>query len=295
MQTTKSHFSRIMGVTVLLLTGGIALVSAQTPDTDGDAGGDWNATNNRPSEPASTGKVWRCSFDQKYYTITYSNGMQVRPINSGQLSADVPLTIDKKGRQKLEGHWSSGTSGGLVVIQGMDSGQISGHMLVPINGVAAFACNSRKASIIFSLGQPQPVCTVESVSWTLLPDMSTSQAVQEEMQASSQGAETAVVQSYAGDNSAATDVDNSLVGTWSNETATAVSYTSTRLELRADGTYTKSFGARPPGMGGGVVGAPTFGDTHTGTWTVAGPMRVQLSGDGRHSPYLQNLSLLSRR
>ena len=48
---------------------------------------------------------------------------------------------------------------------------------------------------------------------------------------------------------AAAPSDNSLVGTWSNETATAVNYTKTRLVLRADGTYTKTFGARPPRHG----------------------------------------------
>jgi hypothetical protein len=89
--------------------------------------------------------------------------------------------------------------------------------------------------------------------------------------------------------------DNSLVGTWSNETATAVSYTKTRLVLRADGTYTKTFGARPPGMGGGVVGAPTWGDTHSGTWTVVGSMKVRLSGDGKHDPYIQDLNLLTKQ
>lgn len=85
-----------------------------------------------------------------------------------------------------------------------------------------------------------------------------------------------------------------LVGVWSNETATAVNYVKTRLVLRPDGTYTKTFGARPPTMGGGVVGAPTWGDTHSGTWTQTGPMRVTLSGDDRHSAYEQDLTRLQR-
>lgn len=85
-----------------------------------------------------------------------------------------------------------------------------------------------------------------------------------------------------------------FVGVWSGETATAVMYVKTRLVLRADGTYTKTFGARPPTMGGGEVGAPTWGDTHSGTWTPAGGMMIRLSGDEKHDPYMQDLSKLQK-
>lgn len=291
MKYINVHLSGI----ALLLTFGVGLASAQKPGTEVNTGNGREASNRDAGEQAFTDKIWRCSLDQRFYTVTYSNGLHIRAISSGQLTADIPLTTDKKGNSKLEGHWAGGASGGLIVIQGFESGVISGHMLVPTTGTAALACNSRKASIIYSLGQPQPVCTVESVSWNLLSNVSASQAIQEETQQLNRASDSSAAQPSGVSNIAASSVDSSLIGTWSNETSTAVSYTKTHLELRADGTYTKSFGARPPTMGGGVVGAATFGDTHSGTWSVAGPLLVRLSGDSRHSPYMQDLSLLSRQ
>jgi hypothetical protein len=240
--------------------------------------------------------AWRCSFDGKYYVLTYSNGLRIRPIRSGQMTANIPLKTDKKGRSTLEGQWRSGSGSGLLVIQQMEDGYIRGSMLVPAQGAGLPACNSRKEAVFFSIGRPRPVCNAVSIGWTRVPNLSAVQAANEE------SATELLTASYAtqsqsseqGGSSGVTASDGSLAGTWSNESATAVSYVETRLVLRPDGTYTKTFGARPPGMGGGVVGAATWGDTHSGTWSVVGPMQVRLSGDGQHTPYIQNLSQLTR-
>jgi hypothetical protein len=177
----------------------------------------------------------------------------------------------------------------------MDRGNVGGQMLVPTAGAPISACNSRKKAVFFSIGQPQPICNVVRVSWNLQPNVSAIQAANEEMQEAIQAANSAAAQPSGLSSIVASSVSGSLVGTWSNESATAVSYAKTRLVLRADGTYTKTFGARPPTMGGGVVGAPTLGDTHSGTWSVVGPSRVLLSGDARHTPYTQDLTSLIKQ
>ena len=261
--------------------------NAQLNAVDGQA-----TTEQDFNERASDGNVWRCSLDGKYYTVNDSNGLQISAIGSGQITANIPLRTDKKGRSKLEGQWDAGGNSGLIVIQGKDQGSVSGHMLVPIAGAPPAACNSRKAAVIFSIGQPQPVCNVVSIRWNLQAGVTAAQVADEEMGGDNRVVNARLVQTESGGPASA--VDGSLVGTWSNETATAVSYVKTRLTLRADGTYTKTFGARPPTMGGGVIGAPTWGDTHSGTWSSAGTMQVRLSGDSQHTPYMQDLRLLTR-
>jgi hypothetical protein len=145
------------------------------------------------------------------------------------------------------------------VVQQLEPDFIGGSMLVPVPGAPVAACNSRKASVIYSIGQPRPVCNVVTVTWNRTRNVSTEQAANQESAAdllAAYNAAQAQPQSSAG--AVDPSVDSSLLGVWSNESATAVSYMKTRLVLRADGTYTKTFGARPPTMGGGVVGAPTW-------------------------------------
>ena len=50
----------------------------------------------------SDDQVWRCSLDGKFYTITESNGVHIRAVNSGQMMAEVPLQLDKKGTIKTD-------------------------------------------------------------------------------------------------------------------------------------------------------------------------------------------------
>jgi len=110
MKYINAHLSGI----ALLLIFGVGLASAQKPEIEVNTGNDREASNRDAGEQD---KIWRCSLDQKFYTVTYSNGMHIRPISSGQLTADIPLTTDKKGNSKLEGHWAGGASGALIVIQ----------------------------------------------------------------------------------------------------------------------------------------------------------------------------------
>jgi hypothetical protein len=275
----------------LILASGPAL--AQQAKSQPNQADTLDAYNQNANGTTSANQAWRCSLDGKYYAVTFLRGLQIRAIGSGKIVADVPLRTDKKGRSTLEGQWRAGAHTGLMVIQKVEQGYIGGHILVPASGAALSACNSRRAAIFFSIGQPRPICNVVSVTWILQPNVSMAQAANEEMAQDIVTAYSAPAQ-LSEPSGAASLSDRSLVGTWSNESATAVSYVRTRLVLHADGTYTKTFGARPPGMGGGVVGAPTWGDTHSGTWSVAGPLRVLLSGDGQHTAYTQDLSLLTK-
>jgi hypothetical protein len=284
---------QLMILAILFFAAGSAF--AQNPNTQPNIADTKAVDNQNVSEQASDDHVWRCSMDGKYYTVTYSNGLQIRPIGSGQITANVPLRTDKKGHSKLEGQWGSGAYSGLIVIQGMEQDYVGGHMLVPTAGAPPSACNSRKASVIFSLGQPQPICNVVSISWNLQPNVSAAQVANEEMLHDIQAANSSAAQTSGVSDVTTSSVDGSLVGTWSNESVTAVSYAKTRLILRADGTYTKTLGARPPTMGGGVAGAPTLGDTHSGTWSTVGPMQVRLSGDSQHTPYTQDLRSLIKQ
>jgi hypothetical protein len=284
---------RLTILTILFFATGSAL--AQYSTTQLNAADTQTAQNQNVREQASGDHVWRCSVDGKYYSVTYSNGLQIRAIGSGQITADIPLRTDKKGHSKLEGRWGAGTYGGLIAIHGMEQGYVGGYMLVPAAGAPPSVCNSRKAWVFFSLGQPQPVCNMVNIRWNLQPNVSATQVANEEMVHDTQAANTSAAQTFSVSEVANSSVDGSLVGTWSNESATAVSYVKTRLILRADGTYTKTFGARPPTMGGGVVGAPTWGDTHSGTWSVVGPLQVRLSGDAQHTPYTQDLRLLTKQ
>jgi hypothetical protein len=290
----KFAYTHILKIALMLLLNA-GLATAQAPGTEFNSGSNQEVVRADTPDQSAGEQVWRFSFDQKFYTINYSAGLHVRPVSAGQLSAEVPLTTDKKGRNKLEGHWVTPASGGLIVVQGLEQNVIRGTMLVPANGNAAFACNSRKAAIFISIGQPQPVCTVESFTWTLVPNMSVEQAIQQEAQELNASASSLAAQSSSSPGVGATSVDSSYVGTWSNESSSAVSYAKTHLELRADGTYTKTLVARPASMGGGVIGAASLGDTHSGTWSVAGPSRVLLSGDALHKPYTQDLSSFTRQ
>ena len=66
---------------------------------------------------------------------------------------------------------------------------------------------------------------------------------------------------------------------------------STLLSLRADGTYTKQFGAS---VGGGLASVSgSFGGTHEGTWTQEGQF-LHLSGDGNWPAYTEDLRLFRR-
>jgi hypothetical protein len=286
MSLTRAH-----RLTIALLIAA-SLAHAQDMYLPPPAAGSANGTPQESAPPA-----WRSSFDGKYYSLTFSSGLHVRPVRSGQMTADLPLKTNKKGKSTMEGQWRSGGRGGLLVIQKLEDGYIGGSMLVPAPGAPPAACNSRKASVFFSIGQPRPVCGVVSINFVRLPNISTSQAADEESSVERLTASYALPsQPYdAGVSPGVPAADGSLVGVWSNETATAVSYMKTRLVLRDDGTYIKTFGARPPTFGGGVVGAPTWGDTHSGTWSVAGPMQVRLSGDAKHTPYIQNLTELTRQ
>jgi hypothetical protein len=268
----KSIYTQLSEIALLLIVG-VGLASAQNPDIEVDAGTGQQASNNNAGEQAS--KVWRCSLDQKFYTVTNSNGLHVRAIGSGQLTADIPLTTDKKGHSKMEGHWTAGASGGLIVIQELGSGAIGGHMLVPANGTAAFACNSRKASIIYSLGQPQPICTVESVRWIFLSNVSSAQAIQEETQELSQASYSSA--SSAAQPSSLSNSDQQLVGTWFKEVFDGYARYTTTLDLRGNGTYTKAL----------------IGSNHSGTWTSSGKI-VHLSGNGNYPPTDENLSLFRK-
>jgi hypothetical protein len=253
---------------LLLLATGPAL--ARKVKTQRDAANTQDAINPDASGQTSAPQAWLCSLDGKYYSLTFSNGLRIRAIRSGQIVADIPMKTNKKGQNTLEGQWHAGAYSGLMVIQELDQGHVGGHMLVPASGAAFSACSSRKAAVIFSIGQPQPICNAVSVSWNLQPNVSPAQAANEEIAQDVLKTYSVSAQSPTPSGTAASSLDSSLIGTWSNESATAVSYVKTRLILRADGTYTKIFGARPPSMGGGVVGAPTWGDTHSGTWSVVG-------------------------
>jgi len=243
---------------------------------------------------ASASGAWRCSLDGKYYSLTSSNGLRITAIRTGQIAADILQKINKKGRVTLEGQWHAGSYSGLMVVQKMEPNYVAAQMLVPATGAPFSACTSRKSAILFSLGQPQPICNAVSVSWNFQPAISAAEVASQEIAQDFLTANATPSQASNSSGGAGSLMDSSLTGIWTNESATAVSYEKTRLVLRADGTYTKTFGARPPTMGGGVVGAPTWGDTHSGTWSVTGPMRVMLSGDSQHTPYAQDLRLLTK-
>lgn len=66
----------------------------------------------------------------------------------------------------------------------------------------------------------------------------------------------------------------------------------TVLTLRADGTYTKEFSARV-GAGIGVASFVSGPNVHSGTYKRSGSL-VHLSGDGRYSPYTEDLSLFRK-
>jgi hypothetical protein len=77
-----------------------------------------------------------------------------------------------------------------------------------------------------------------------------------------------------------------LIGTWEGygpSDSRAKQYTI--LELRADGTYTKTLDA--------VVDGKHYGGTHSGTFKSRG-LLVYLSGDGNYGPYTQDLRYLKK-
>lgn len=74
---------------------------------------------------------------------------------------------------------------------------------------------------------------------------------------------------------------NALVGTWKGTAGDSYAHQYVTLELRGDGTYTKTLSA--------AVGGSNYGGTHEGTWKANG-MTVYLSGDGNWPPYSHDLS-----
>ena len=78
-----------------------------------------------------------------------------------------------------------------------------------------------------------------------------------------------------------------LAGTWEGQ---GLSDSRARqfitLELRADGTYTKTLDS--------VVDGKHYGGTHSGTWKFLSSRQVFLSGDGNWPSYTQDLSLLRK-
>ncbi len=251
---------QLMITTVLFLMTSARIASAQSFD-------------NQPLDD----QVWRCSLDGKFYTVTKSDGVHIRAINSGLMTAEVSTLADKKGRiktdkrgnDKLEGRWGSTMYGGLIVIQDVAPDKIRGFLLVPTQGIAASSCNSRTAAAILSIGQPGPICNVLNVSWDLLPGVSAAQATAAEANPDVQQANVAVAQPSSFNNSS----DQQLVGSWYKEVFDGYFAYSTTLDLRSDGTYTKTI----------RTGA------HSGTWTSSGTI-VHLSGDGHWPPTNENLS-----
>ncbi len=222
-------------------------------------------------------QVWRCSLDGKFYTVTNGDGVHIRAINTGLMAAEVSTLTDKKGRiktdkrgnEKLEGRWGSSTYGGLIVIQGMEPDKIRGFLLAPTSGIAASSCNSRTAAAILSFGQPGPICEVLTVRWDLQPGVSAAQAAAAETLQTVQQGSNPVAQ-LSSDN---TDVDQQLVGSWHKQAFDGYFAYSTTIDLRSDGTYTKTL----------RTGA------HSGSWTSSGTI-VHLSGDGHWPPTNEDLS-----
>ena len=233
------------------------------------------------SNLSSGNQVWRCSFDGKFYEITNWNGVHIRAINSGQVVAEVNALTDKKGRiktdkkgnSKLEGRWGSTTYGGLIVIQNVEPSTIRGFLLEPAPGIQASMCNSRKAAIMLSIGQPAAICNVLNVSWDLQPGVSAEQASAAEAIQDSGPRNISFAQRSSSNNNA----DQRLVGTWFKEVFDGNARYTTTLVLRGDGTYSKSL----------------IGVAHSGTWTSSGTS-VHLSGDGHYPPADEKLSLFRK-
>jgi hypothetical protein len=237
--------------------------------------------------------AWRCSLDGKAYTLESSGGLRIRPIRSGTITADIPFKLDKKGRQKMEGQWHSGVYQGLLVIQQLSEDHVGGHMLVPSPGVNPTACTSRVAAILANIGgmnQQRTQCTAVAVSWDRQRNLTIEEAAAEESFQLAAPAYSTIQPGNAYESAA-----SPLVGTWVQESASAVNYTRIEITLRADGTYTKTLIARTPMTHGGYVGSgPSLGGTHSGTWTANG-MIVNLSGDGNWPPYQHDLRLFRRQ
>ena len=81
------------------------------------------------------------------------------------------------------------------------------------------------------------------------------------------------------------DDGSELVGTWHYEGGDSGGQQKIDLELRSDGTYSKTLVA--------YVRGHRYGGQHEGTWTAQGSM-VHLSGDGNWPPYDHDLSLFRK-
>jgi len=156
--------------------------------------------------------------------------------------------------------------------------RIGGYILVPQPGFDPNSCISRTVAVLATLGatnQRRAPCLRVQVSWDRLHRETLESAVAEERA-------TQMAQTYSTAPLQAAEATGQgwLIGTWVSEDAGSVHYTHIEISLRADGTYTKTLQARTPGWGGGgIVGAPSLGGTHSGRWTANG-MIVHLSGDG---------------
>ena len=78
---------------------------------------------------------------------------------------------------------------------------------------------------------------------------------------------------------------NQLVGIWESYTSTSRTQKHVVIELREDGSYTKTLAASVDGQ--------RYGGTHSGTWTSEG-MLVHLSGDGNWPATTEDLRTMQK-
>lgn len=262
----SSSFTSYLVICLTFLSA--TFLRAQGSGLDSDAG-------------QGTNHVWRFSADNKAYTVQTVDGhFLIHSVGSGKFDADLPIKVDKKGRESIMGQWHIGSEEGFLIIQDQQPNFISGTVLFSRNRLQPYACTTRTQAVIANMAAPagQLVCATQRITW-VREETAPAEAAQREVSTLA----AAPVQNYEEKRSL---VDQSLIGTWQRDTASGYTTSHIVISLNPDGSYEKSFSARANGTGG-------WGGDERGTWTSNGSM-VFTSGDQTHSRYQLDMRTFRR-
>jgi protein required for attachment to host cells len=123
----------------------------------------------RAAEAAEAARIprWRFSQDGQIYRIDITESyFTISPV-TGNLSAQIPIKVNKKGQQQIMGQWQANGYAGFISIKQISDQQITASMMIPQTQGAS--CISRTASFFQnmndSMNKQNNGCASVNVFW----------------------------------------------------------------------------------------------------------------------------------
>jgi hypothetical protein len=194
--------------------------------------------------------VWRFSVDNKGYTIqTVGGHLIIKGVRSGAVSADLPIKMQKKGREIVMGQWQNGPKEGFILVKEITAERVSAFVFVPLDPLQPKVCRTRTSAFLANVAaanQHMTVCGSMVVNWIRDQDLTAEQAVEQEVKLEQEQTYQSV--SRASDDATTPIVRSSstrcstaaLAGEWRGNAVTDSPFVTSldfAYNLSADGTY----------------------------------------------------------